>query len=514
VKRSIPQRLSERKRRIRRRLDQANGPAKYERAVVNAPPVLQGQGLRFELSDKNHGVVEGGAALFLRLAKDVGLVNSIDRRLKLLKIHLPYHESDHVLNIALNALCDGNCLQDIELRRNSEAFLDMLGTDSIPDPTTAGDFCRRFSPEALTDLEQAIDDARLNVWSRQSSGFFEEATIEADGVIVETGGECKRGMDISYNGKWGYHALLMTMANTCEVLRLVNRPANRPSHEGAGEKFDECIALAKKAGFRRIRLRGDTDFSQTTRLDGWHEQNVLFSFGIDASAALKIRAELLDECEWKELERPGRPKPKTRPRKRPPNIKRQIIRTRDFKHLELESEQVAEFSYRPVACRRDYRIVVIRKNISVEMGDTVLFPEYRYFFYITNDETATAAEIVFGCNDRCNQENIFAQLGGGIGALRAPLDDLVSNNAYMLMASLAWTLKAWGALLVPVNNACRAQHEQERTSLLRMEFKTFVNAVIRIPCQIVRQARRRIVRVLAWNPYLPAFFRLAQVLRC
>lgn len=303
--------------------------------------------------------------------------------------------------------------------------------------------------------------------------------------------------------------------NESWVALLLNRPANRPSHEGAGDKFDECIELCKRAGFHRIRLRGDTDFSQTTRLDGWHEQGgILFSFGIDPSPTLHLLAENIDESEWTDLNRPGKVKPGTRPRRRPPKIKRQIIRTRDFKHLELESEQVAEIRYRPVACRRAYRVIVVRKNISVEMGDDVLFPEIRYFFYITNDEDATAAEVVFGCNDRCNQENIFAQLGAGIGALRAPVNDLLSNNAYMLMASLAWTLKAWAALLVPVNNGCREQHTQERTNLLRMEFKTFVNALVRIPCQIVRQARRRIVRVLNWNPYLPAFFRLAAVLNC
>ena len=514
MKRSIPQRLSDRKRQILDRLAEANGSAKYERAFLGAPPVLQATGMQYELSDKTRGIAHGGAPLFLRLAKECGLVDAIDRNLHLLKMHVPYHESDHVMNFALNALCGGECLQDIELRRNDESYLNALGTASIPDPTTAADFCRRFQPGDITRLNTAIDEARLNVWRQQPAEFFEEAVIDSDGTIVETYGECKEGMDISYDSRWGFHPLLVTLANTGEVLRLVNRSGNRPSHEGAAAMADECVDLCRQAGFRRIRLRGDTDFSQTTHLDRWHANGVVFSFGMDASPKLRALAEDLPESAWKKLQRPAKYAVKTVPRGRKRNIKRTIIRQREFLHLELKSEQVAEFNYRPFACTRDYRMIVIRKNISQEKGDKVLFDQIRYFFYISNDDGKTSTEVVFDCNDRCNQENQIAQLSGGVGALQAPVDNLVSNWAYMLMTSLAWTLKAWAALLVPVNNGCVQQHTEEKRKLLRMEFKTFVNAFIRIPCQIVRQAGRRIVRVLNWNPYLPAFFRLAAVLKC
>jgi hypothetical protein len=512
VKCSISQRLAGHKRRIRNRLNRANGIAKYDRAYTGAPPVLQATGIQYELAEKTRGIAHGGAPLMLRVAGQCGLMDAIDRQLHLLKIHAPYHESDHVLNLALNALCDGDCLQDIELRRNDAAYLDALGAASIPDPTTAADFCRRFSVADISSLNHAIDEARLKVWGQQSPEFFEEAVIDADGTIVETLGECKAGMDISYDGRWGFHPLVVTLANTGEVLRLVNRSGNRPSHEGAADMSDECVELCRQAGFRRIRLRGDTDFSQTRHLDRWHANGVVFSFGMDTNPKLAALAENLPETAWKKLQRPAKYAVRTQPRGRRRNIKRAIIRRREFLHLELKSEQVAEFPYRPYACGRDYRMIVIRKNISQEKGEKVLFDQIRYFFYISNDPNRTSTEVVFDCNDRCNQENQIAQLSGGVGALQAPVDNLVSNWAYMLMTSLAWTLKAWAALLVPVNNGCRTQHTEERRQLLRMEFKTFVNGFIRIPCQIVRQARRRIVRVLNWNPYLPAFFRLAGVL--
>ena len=59
-------------------------------------------------------------------------------------------------------------------------------------------------------------------------------------------------MDIAYDGTWGYHPLVISLANTGEVLSLVNRPGNRPSHEGAAEQVDLAILLCREAGFRRI----------------------------------------------------------------------------------------------------------------------------------------------------------------------------------------------------------------------------------------------------------------------
>jgi hypothetical protein len=451
--------------------------------------------------------------LLNRLAVDVGLVDAIDRRLHLLEIHRPYHESDHVLNLAFNALCEGTCLEDIELRRNDEAYLDGLGAETIPDPTTAGDFCRRFDEGAVWTLIDAIDEARLEVWSRQPKKFFDEAIIDADGSFVITTGECKGGMDISYNGEWGYHPLLVTLANTGEPLSIVNRPGNRPSAEGAAKELDWAIDLCRKGGFRKVRLRGDTAFSQTEHLDRWDSGGVLFQFGYQAAPNLVELAENLPESAWRKLERPPKYERKGPPRRRPANVKRQVIREREFLHLELKSEEVAEFEYRPVACEKSYRMVVVRKNISREKGEAVLFDEIRCHFYITNDRAATAAEIVFGCNDRCDQENLIAQLAGGVRALTAPVDNLISNWAYMVMTSLAWTLKAWAALLLPVSPRWREKHEEERRRLLRMEFKTFVNALVKIPCQVVRRARRTVLRVLSWNPHLPTFFRLAAVLR-
>ena len=501
------QKIAARKRKIQRRLK--------HKAENRDAPMFRARNIQFELADRAQAICYGGIGLMHSLARACGLIEAIDRNVELLHVHFPYHESDHVLNIAYNALTDGKCLEDLEHKRNDEAYLDALGTKRIPDPTTAGDFCRRFKTAGqIESLQTAIDEARQAVWAKQPDEFFEQATVDMDGHIVETGAECKQGIDISYDGRWSYHPLLLSLAETGEPLRIVNRSGNRPSHEGAAAQCDDVAAMLRAAGFRNILFRGDTDFSQTERLDRWDAGGILFHFGYDAMPNLVEIADDLADSKWKRLKRPPRYTVKTQPRAKPERVKQRIVVEREFKNIVLNSEDVAEFEYRPTACKKAYRMIVVRKNLSVEKGENVLFDDIRYFFYITNDRDLSTAEVVFSCNNRCNQENLIEQLKNGPRAFRAPLDNLYSNWAYMLMASLAWTLKAWSALWLPETGRWKERRRAEKRKLLRMEFRTFVNTMIRVPCQIVKTGRRIVYRVLSWNESQPVFWRLAEVLRC
>lgn len=506
----IRQELAARKRRIQARLDKSKMGAEC--------PVFSASNIHYEIADRTRAISAGGIGAIHQMVRQLGLDRAINERLNLLKLYMPYSESDHVLNIAYNLLAGGTCLEHLELRRQDEGYLNALGAQRIPDPTTAGDFCRRFDWWSVYTLMEVFNETRQKVWRQQPASFFEEAVIDADGTMVETYGECKAGMDINYKGQWGYHPLLISLANTGEPLYIVNRSGNRPSHEKAPVYFDRAIALCRGAGFRKIRLRGDTDFSQTEHLDRWDRDGVRFVFGIDAMPNLEALAENLPEDAWKRLRRPPRYEVKTNPRRRPENVKERIVEEREFQNIRLVDEWVAEFRYRPTKCGKDYRVVVVWKDLEVSQGQAVLFDKSCCFFYITNDWRSPAEEIVFGANRRCNQENLIQQQKSDVCAFTAPLDDLESNWAYMVMASLAWSLKAWAALLLPVHGRWQERHEAEKRTLLRMDFTTFRNALINIPAQIVRTGRRIIYRLLAWNPWQPVFFRLLdalhQPLRC
>jgi Transposase DDE domain group 1 len=356
----------------------------------------------------------------------------------------------------------------------------------------------------------AFNETRLRVWKQQPDAFFEHAFLDADGTMAPTDGWCKQGVDISYKGVWGYHPLVVSLANTTEPLYLVNRSGNRPSHEHADVYLDRAIALCLRGGFRKITVRGDTDFTQTRHLDRWDRGSIRFLFGIDAMPNLKGLADRLPDLEYSELDRPPRYAIKTVPRQARERHKDRIVSERQFDTLKLVGEEVAEFEYKPVACKQAYRVIVLKKKLVVEKGQLWLFQPDRFFFSITNDRTSAASEIVFLANDRCDQEDLIAQLKGGVKALAMPVGDLVSNGAYMVMASLAWSLKAWSALVLPEGGRWSGKYRAEKRSLLRMEFSTFCVAMIQVPCQIVRTSRQIVYRLLSWNPWQGVFLRLVE----
>jgi hypothetical protein len=134
--------------------------------------MMTASNIHYESADRARGLGAGGIGALFLLAQRIELVKEIDRDLHLLKRHLPYHESDHVLNIALNLLAGGRRIEHLELRRNDEVYLDALGAERIPDPTTAGDFCRPYSRADVLSLMDTINESRLRVWAQQGVANF------------------------------------------------------------------------------------------------------------------------------------------------------------------------------------------------------------------------------------------------------------------------------------------------------------------------------------------------------
>jgi hypothetical protein len=376
-----------------------------------------------------------------------------------LKQHKPYHESDHVLNIAYNTLSGGTCLDDIELHRNDEAYMDSLGTERIPDPTTAGDFTRRFSPDHVLELmpacapacpagavgrlhadREAINSIRPRLWSKRlRRSERREAILDLDGTHAPTWGECKEGIGLSYDGQWCYHPFLLSLANTMEPLYLANRSGNCASHSGAVPWIDRAIALVRQS-FERVCLRGDTDFALTANFDRWSADGIRFAVGMDAMPNLvTIAAGLKSSC-WRKLKRLKKEPMSGQRRRRPKNVKKEIVVQKGYRNtclpmhrqVTLQREDVAEFPYQPTKCKRSYRVIVLRKSISVEEGQRRLWDEVRYFFYITNIPEMSPAEVVRFCNERCNQENLIEQLKNGLHALRMPVSTLESIWSWRL----------------------------------------------------------------------------------
>jgi hypothetical protein len=462
-------------------------------------PMLSAGMIHYEIGANTDAMSCGGIGAVHRLVTKLGLPQKIDEALHLLRVHLPYHESDHVLNIGYNVLCGGTRLEDIERLRHSTAYMNTLGAELIPDPTTAGDFCRRFTEDDVVTLMEAINGVRAQLWGGRGRDLLGPLTyVDVDGTLAPTGGAKKAGMDISYKGVWGYAPLIISVANTKEVLYTVNRPGNVPSHTDAAPWIDRAIDHVAPYT-ERVCLRGDTDFSLTAHFDRWAER-VDFIFGMDAMAALCSRADALEEGSWKRLERKARYETLTGEKRErfQEDEKERIVLERGYLNLKLNHEEVSEFQYQPGKCQRPYRVVVVRKNISKTKGDQVLFDEIRYQFYITTRTDLSRAAVVRCANERCDQENVIEQLKNGVNALRVPLYDLVSNWAYMVMATLAWNLKSWFAMMMHL--------KRDRLEYIKMEFRRFLHDMILIPCRVVRRARGTTLRILGYQPTLDRFF--------
>lgn len=442
----------------------------------------------------------GGLVLVAEFIRRFKVARTIDEHVHVLKLYLPYQESDHILALAMNLYVGGTCIEDVANLQQSEAVKRLVGASRIPDPTTAGDFLRRFdernNPGSLKGLRTAIDDVQSQVWKtlspqRGRKKKREWAVIDLDGHTKELYGVQKEGADFSHKGKWSYHPLLVSMAGTGECLAIRNRPGNQRSCEGAADVLDEVLPRVNEH-YKNVLVRGDSDFSWQDIRNSCEKHGAYFAF---VGREFKNRpgiAESIPESEWKPFrtraarqkkEDQKRPGYRRRRKKRIRNRRRKRARERNYKELRLVKQWVAEVPWTPPGSDKPLRLVIRRQLIEEHKGQRFLFEKYRYR-YIENNfpESVSTNEVVDQTYERCDQENLIEQMGSGLAAWRMPVAEFAGNCAWLEIARLAWNLAKWIAQLALPDE------------VVRWEWKRFRQAWVYLAAQVTKRGRQVWIR--------------------
>jgi hypothetical protein len=434
--------------------------------------------------ERSESTAVGGLALAARLAKRLELPKLINSSLDLLRRRRPYHESDHVMTHVLNLYAGGSAIEDIADLQGDQAVRRILGTPRIPDPTTAGDFLRRFEQSDVRLLDEAIDEAQRNAWKAIHGRKKQKlGVVDLDSHVKHIYGSKKKGADFTYKGGYGFHPLVLSLAGTQEILRIVNRPGNKVSADEA-EKHLGSVAPMLKERFRRVIVRGDSAFGKQALFNECHKHGFYFAMVSASQTNFDSIAEDVPEKNWRPFrDAPRRTrKQKKAARKRGRNLRRKKARARGKHDLQLCRQWIAEVAYKPARSERTYRLIIRRQKIQ-ESKQGELFVSWRYMYAISNLPRSYSAETVTDLTyQRCDQENIIEQLQNGIAGMRMPTGDFLANSAFLNCARLAQNLKSWLAQLVLPEES------------VRWEWKRFRKAFIYVTARVTLSGRRTVVR--------------------
>lgn len=457
---------------------------KREELKVEKPWARQFRHPKLTVSvEESDSTAYGGLALATALSASLRIPQRIDEKLDLLRIHLPYHESDHVLTHVYNLFIGGECSEDIANLQLSEPIRRMLGTRRIPDPTTAGDFLRRFGQGAIDDLNDVCDELHKEVW-RRTHGRKKSPmlTIDLDSHVHPIYGNQKEGADYTYKGTYGFHPFVITIPETHECLRIVNRSGNVTSADGAAAEVEKVFPMLTGLA-KRILVRGDSAFASQELYDACERHGHYFAFVSPKHGNFDALAMRIPEEAWTPFESGQPTTPLRKQRARREDLRRKKARARKKRDLKLLKQDIAEIPYQPARSAKSYRLIIRRQQIEEATTQGQLFIVWRYRYVITNlPESYTAEEAVRLTYKRCDQENVIEQLQHGIAAMRMPTGDFLANSAFLVCARIAHNFKAWLALLALPRET------------LRWHWKRFRQAFVTISARVVRSARQVLVR--------------------
>ena len=442
----------------------------------------------------------GGLVLAQQFVRRFGLAKRLDNALGLFKRHAPYHESDHVLALAYTLYTDGTCLEDQAALQGSEAVRRLVGACRIPDPTTAGDFLRRFrtAPD-VEHLSGATDEVQEAVWSklarhvRRRRKKHELALVDLDGHIKPLYGVQKEGADFSYDGRWSYQPLVVSLGGSGECLKVVNQPGSARSSDAAAEAVKEVLPLVRRH-FRNAIVRGDTDFDRSDVYNAAIDEGAYFAIGGRLHQNRAALVETIAEENWQPFVPRADREEQSGPSRhgRTANCRQQKAADRGFRTLCTVKQWVSEIAYQPAGLGSPCRMIVRRILIEEKDRQGALFEHYRYRLVLTNlPRSYTPRQVIDITYQRCDQENVIEQFGQGIAGWRMPVAEFLGNSAWLQIARLAWNLGKWIAqIALP-------------SEVVRWEWKRFRRHFVYIAAKVLKTGRRLVVRLAGSHRFLP-----------
>lgn len=438
----------------------------------------------------------GGLALAAQLVARLGIAKLINGGLSLLRAHRPFHDSDHVLTHVYNLFVGGSAIEDIADLQHSEPVRRILGTDRIPDPSTAGDFLRRFDEQDIESLDGVIDEIHQRAWKQRWGRKKQKlGVIDVDSHVHHVYGNQKEGADFTYKGGFGYHPLVISIAGTQECLRLVNRSGNVTSADGAAKHLEDLVPMLKSR-FKKVLVRGDSAFARQDIFDTCDANGMHFAMVSSTQKNFQELADGIKERHWQPFRaKEDQPSKKRRKRKRGKNLRSKRARERGKRDLKLEKQWIAEIDYQPARSERTYRLIVRRQRIE-ESNQGELFELWRYRYVLTNLPRSESTEsAIRQTYRRCDQENVIEQLQSGVAAMGMPTGSLLANHAFLVCARLAQNFKAWLAMLALGDET------------MRWEWKRFRKAFVYVAARVTTSGRSCVVRLASSHRFAEDFQR-------